>query len=146
MKTQIFFLAFLYFQSCRLNTKQNDCVANKLSDKPIPIIPDSTRISAITKIQTIHKLPQITLEHNPGILDGVWADNTNPDENALFEIVNDSIFYLESPERGYKYFINNKMMTIDLNGYIISQSIIKVNSDSLIVFRDNETIIFYKRK
>ncbi len=78
------------------------------------------------------------------LLNGVWAENV--DENALFEIINDSLYYLED-------FENPVGIEIQKNAFVIKGSvpvkceILKLTTDSLWYIDEfnDDTTKLYKR-
>lgn len=68
------------------------------------------------------------------LLNGVWAESE--DENALFEITDDTLRYVEFYETPYTFTIKDNMLimiTDDLDAEIPPSKIIKLTSDSLIL-------------
>jgi hypothetical protein len=78
-------------------------------------------------------------------LQGVWAEN--PNDNALFQIVNDSIYYTEHMDTPVSYKINGDTLIILYDGLTTKNLILKLDADNL-VFRteDNSINRLYKRK
>lgn len=78
------------------------------------------------------------------LLNGVWAENE--DENALFYIDNDSIYYVEHQDTTYAIDLIENQLIIYFEGYAAKSKILKLTSDSLIYEVDHETVKLYKRK
>ena len=63
-------------------------------------------------------------------MQGVWSENLN--ENALFYIEGDSIYYLDSQDKPLLLTIKGSFFSITFNGYLSKNKIIKLTNDSLI--------------
>lgn len=66
--------------------------------------------------------------HNPLIV-GVWAENE--DENAIFSIEKDAVFYYETDER-VDYKLSNDSLIIFYDGYTAINIVEKLSEDSLV--------------
>lgn len=80
------------------------------------------------------------------LLNGVWAENE--DENALFAIRGDSLFYVEDLENPCLIKIKSDTLIWTLkDGYIIKDKILKLTKDSLILYNTEfgDTLKLYNR-
>jgi hypothetical protein len=78
-------------------------------------------------------------------IEGIWAKNEQ--ENALFQIKGDSIFYLEHPESKVTYETNKDTFIIFYDGLTTKNKILKLDTDSFIFETEvNYINRLYKRK
>jgi hypothetical protein len=77
-------------------------------------------------------------------LDGIWAENK--EDNALFYIKNDSIYYLDDL-KPYHYKLINDTLTIYLDNFISKSILVKNTNDSLLLkeLETGEIIRLYNR-
>lgn len=81
---------------------------------------------------------------NKSFLTGVWAENK--DDNALFYIENDSIYFVEHQDTPFLVDLINNEFVIYFDKYTSKNEILKLTNDSLIYKSDSDIIKFYKRK
>lgn len=106
----IIILAFIACQSSNTFNKQSEQIKSKETK-------DDTETNSIIK----------KIEQNP--LNGIWAENQN--DNALFRISNDSLYYLEDIENPVSIEYNGGNFFV-INGSVpVKCEIIKLNNDSL---------------
>ena len=78
------------------------------------------------------------------LIEGIWAENE--EENALFLIEKDSIFYFDSDERVY-YEYKNDSLQIYYDGYTAKNLVNKLNQDSLVFTTESGYVNrLYRRK
>ncbi|MGB3464016.1 MAG: hypothetical protein WBA74_02045 [Cyclobacteriaceae bacterium] len=76
------------------------------------------------------------------LLQGVWAESE--DQNALFTIKGDSLYYFEDPKPVY-YELTDDTLKILIEGEFYSSKILKLSSDSLIRKEYGNVVRLYKR-
>jgi hypothetical protein len=73
-------------------------------------------------------------EHHPKVVQselmGIWAKDK--DENALFEINDDTIYYVEHPDSPVHYELNDSVWTIFYDDLTTKNIILKLDGDSLV--------------
>jgi len=99
-------------------------------------------ISNSKEITHKKNVPHIHIDKS--LLNGVWGDDSN--ENALFYIQNDSIYYTEQQEHPYLIDLVNDSIKIYFNDTIFSSKILKLSKDSLILQTAFETSKLYRIK
>ena len=67
---------------------------------------------------------------DPELLTGTWAERE--DENAFFFIKNDSVYYIDSQDKGYHVEIKSDTLIFHLDGFDSKSKLIKLTKDSLI--------------
>ncbi|QNL20549.1 hypothetical protein HZR84_00810 [Hyphobacterium sp. CCMP332] len=76
---------------------------------------------------------------------GVWGEQG--EENALFQISNDSIYYFDHMDNPLAYELKEGVLAINYSGQILKNKIVKLNSDTLqFINPSGEHIKLYKRK
>jgi hypothetical protein len=76
-------------------------------------------------------------------IQGIWTDGQT--ENATFRINKDSIYYVDNFQ-SFKYEISSDTLIIKFDGFNDVSKIIKIDKDSLILFKDNQRLKFWKFK
>ena len=122
MKRIILFLLALI----ALNSKTN----------PVSMVP-KTDDKGIIKNKPVQ--PTISL------LQGIWAENE--EENAIFFIKGESLYYVEDQGTAVPIQLRNDTLIIYYDGLTTYDKILKLGSDSLILSNEFDEIIrLYKRK
>lgn len=81
---------------------------------------------------------------NPELLVGVWQEN--PDEDAVFELSADSVFYPSHPDRSYAYTLRHDTLIFHLDGYTDLSVIRKLTADSLVLVSPyGDTLVLTRR-
>lgn len=140
MKIYFLLVSLFFFTNCILFHESQDTIIENSSGKF-----ESYDIIVNENIQENYLLTKDSLPIKNNKLEGIWANSNDSNENALFEIVGDSIFYLESPDKGYFFHIHKQLMTIQFENYLLNQTIVKVNKDTLVIDRDGEIEIYFRR-
>lgn len=82
--------------------------------------------------------------YDKALLKGIWAENK--DENAVFYIENDSIYYVEHQDSPLAIDLIDNQLVIYFEGFVAKNDILKLTTDSLIYEVDHEIIKLYNRK
>lgn len=83
-------------------------------------------VACICLKQVVH----IQSDKYPQLLQGIWAFNKN--ENALFFIKRDSIYYVEHLSSPVKYNLKGDTLLIHYEGFTTRNLILKLDQDSLV--------------
>ena len=95
-------------------------------------------------IQTNQERQNDKKVYNKNLLTGVWAENK--DDNALFYIENDSIYFVEHQNTPLPVNLINNEFVIYFDKYTSKSEILKLTNDSLIYKSDSDIIKLYKRE
>ena len=82
--------------------------------------------------------------YDKALLKGVWAENK--DDNAIFYIENDSIYYVEHQDSPLAIDLIDNQLVIYFEDFVAKNDILKLTTDSLIYEVDHEIIKLYNRK
>ncbi len=84
---------------------------------------------------------QITFDKK--LLNGVWAENQ--EDNALFYIENDSIYYTDSQDKPYSLEFGGSYFSVHYDDYTSKAELLKLTEDSLVYKSSTNTIRLYRR-
>ncbi len=83
---------------------------------------------------------QVTFDKK--LLNGVWAENQ--EDNALFYIENDSIYYMDSQDKPYSLEFGGSYFSVHYDDYTSKAELLKLTEDSL-VYNSTNTIRLCRR-
>lgn len=126
MKNLFYFIIILTVFSCKEN-----------KDSKIDFKQKENNVDALNGNLNSETKEQLVFDES--LLSGVWGIKKN--ENALFYIENDSVFYIESQEKGYLVRLENRNFSIHYDDYIFNTYLIKLNKDSLVYKIENDKIM-----
>ncbi len=97
------------------------------------VVTNPTDLEARLKSKTIKPEKNQTTDVDSKLLIGIWAERE--DENAMFYLTKDSIYYTDHQDQPFAYKVNGD--TLIMFGDIVEKwKILKLNSDSLWVSND----------
>lgn len=120
MKNILTVLLLIFFLSCKTEKKNVKSTQNQNSHKKDISI--SNNESQVKKI-------------NKSLLNGIWAENI--DENALFFIENDSIYYLDNQDIPFYIEFKDDSFSVHYDNFISNVKIKKLDNDSLVYKSDS---------
>ncbi|WP_281988582.1 hypothetical protein [Aquimarina aggregata] len=84
---------------------------------------------------------QVTFDKK--LLNGAWAENQ--EENALFYIENDSIYYIDNQDKPYSLEFRGSYFSIHYDNYTSKAELIKLTKDDMIYKSSTGIIKLYRR-
>lgn len=130
MKKILFIISLMSIISCKEKNKT----------KEVNLVQDKKEVSIVKKSDDQNF-------YDSKLLNGVWAENI--DDNALFEIKNDTLRYVEYYDTPYiAQIVKNKLVIKYLDNKVLSESyILKISKDSLVLKTDDEpSLKLYNRR
>jgi hypothetical protein len=120
----VYFILLSFYFSCSNQKNEQSKSKEKVNSNEI-----------ISEIDKSNKLEQLDTK----LIQGIWYINES--SNAIFEIGEDSILYVDNL-RSYPYEISKNMLIIDLDGWKSKSLILRADRDSLILQDvDDQSII-----
>lgn len=98
-------------------------------------------ISCSAKNKTATKIDNKAIDVSN--IQGIWTNGQT--DNATFRIKKDSIYYVDN-FKSFKYEISSDTLIIKFDGYNDVSKILKIDNDSLILFKNNQRLRFWKFK
>ncbi len=92
---------------------------------------------------SVQQQDKVHVTFDKKLLDGVWAENQ--EDNALFYIEDDSIYYTDSQDKPYALEFRGSYFSVHYDDYISKAELLKLTQDSL-VYKSSTNIIKLFRK
>jgi len=113
------------------------CKTEKKKVNSVPVINDTVDMKTDISNQNFQ---QNNVDYS--LLNGVWGENKN--ENALFYIDKDSIYYIDHQDNPYYIEKRDDSLLIHIDDLIYRMKIKKLDTDSLILKSMTDTIRLYR--
>jgi hypothetical protein len=78
-------------------------------------------------------------------LEGVWTVSNGENQGISFQILKDSIFYMDDV-KGYKLTLRNNVLTFHLDHYDVNEKVLFVGEDSFVALSDDERMVYLRVK